>query len=47
MCADTCRAAVQWRSVHVVSDTWLNDSAQLGYPAPENNYKVDPVLDAM
>lgn len=40
------RAAVQWRSVHVVTDAWLKDSAALGYPAIETNYKVEPVLEA-
>lgn len=45
-CARRCSAAVQWRSVHVVTDAWLRDSVALGYPAPETNYKVDPVLEA-
>ena len=44
--AAACSAAVQWRCVHVVSDAWLRDSVELGYPVTESNYKVPPVLEA-
>jgi hypothetical protein len=39
-CIDS--AALQWRSVNVVSEAWAHASLQLGYPAPEEQYKVPP-----
>jgi hypothetical protein len=45
-CGLLCSAAVQWRTVSVVTDAWLKESVSLGYPALETNYKVEPVLDA-
>lgn len=41
-----CSAAMQWRSVHVVTDGWLRESMTLGFPAPESSFRVEPVLTA-
>jgi len=42
-CRLLCSAALQWRSVHVVTDAWLKESVKLGYPAAESQFKVEPI----